>query len=297
MKHSVMRKAEQGPAMVDGTAPARKAEPVQVERSMTVAQGFETIVGACLHHFQLNQPVVINVRDVEALHQLRVAIRRLRSGLTLFRPAVADHEFEHLHGELRWLMAESGDARNLDVYLHCDLTHDQRSFVENRRTDAYDRAISALRSARCRRLMLDMVAWASAGQWRENAVAAEPLGRFANDRIVGLWSKVVDSRRLGALTDTQRHRLRIRVKKLRYALEFVDALHDRKTRRKRRFRRALKKAQDSLGDLHDMVTARSLVTLNSWLRGPDLSRKAQRRLVRDADRRLARLRDTDPYWN
>jgi hypothetical protein len=46
-----------------------------------------------------------------------------------------------------------------------------------------------------------------------------------------------------------------------------------------------------------MVTARSLVTLNSWLGGPDLSRKAQRRLVRDADRRLARLRHTDPYWN
>jgi CHAD domain-containing protein len=86
------------------------------------------------------------------------------------------------------------------------------------------------------------------------------------------------------------------MKKLRYALEFTEALHSRKPRRRKRFTKAVKSLQDSLGQLHDGVVCRSLVTLNSWIIAPNPGAKGERRLVRQADRAMRRLRKAGPYW-
>ena len=105
-------KLEPAFALADGKAlEPTKSEPVRIGRGISITQGFEVIVSSCLRHFQLNEPTVVKARNVEALHQARVAIRRLRSALVLFRPVVADQEFERIQSELRWLVAEFGDAR------------------------------------------------------------------------------------------------------------------------------------------------------------------------------------------
>ena len=75
------------------------------------------IANACIQHYRLNEPLVIATRDAAALHQTRVAMRRLRSAFTLFRPALHGAEYQRLRNELRWFTAQLGDARNLDVYL------------------------------------------------------------------------------------------------------------------------------------------------------------------------------------
>ena len=284
-------------ALADGKAlEPTKADPVRVGRGMSIAQGFEIIVSSCLRHFQLNEPTVVKTRNVEALHQARVAIRRLRSALGLFRPVVADQEFERVQRELRWLVAEFGDARNLDVYLEHDLSRDQRLFVEERRKDAYDRAIAAMSSDRSRQLMLDILSWAAGGHWRKNERAGKSLRRFINRRIDRLWSKVSGSERVARTGDRRRHRLRIQVKKLRYALEFAEGLHGHRPRGKRKFAKTLKQLQGSLGRLHDDVTARSLVTLNSWLATSLPFAEHERRLVRNAGQAIDRLRNIGPYW-
>jgi CHAD domain-containing protein len=264
---------------------------------MCVADGFETIVSACLRHFRLNEPPVIESRLVEGLHQARVAMRRLRSAISLFRPVIADPEFERIQDELRWFTAELGDARNLDVYLERDLSQDQRLFVEERREKAYDNAITAIDSDRLRRLMLDIAGWAATGQWRASSRAAKPLRPFIDRRTDGLWSKIRDADDVKDMNDPQRHRLRIRIKKLRYALEFADALHTRKAGRKKKFTKRVKELQESLGDVHDIVVARSMVTINSWLETPGQSSRDERRLVRQADRTMCRLRKVGPYWS
>jgi inorganic triphosphatase YgiF len=297
VKLAVVSKAERGFALADGKlSQPTKAEPVKVHRDTSVAEGFETIVSACLRHFRLNEPLVIESRHVEGLHQARVAMRRLRSAFALFRPIMNDCEFARIQDELRWFTAELGDARNLDVYLERNLTDDQRCFVEERREKAYDNAIAAIDSARFRRLMLDLVGWTAAGEWRETSRAAKPLEPFMNRRIDRLWSKILDSNDVSDLDDEHRHHLRIRMKKLRYALEFADALHSQQPRRKEKLAKVVKGLQDSLGDLHDIVTARSLVTLNSWLMAPGRSATDERRLVRDADRAMKRLRKVGAYW-
>lgn len=276
---------------------AVKGKPISLHPGLTVAQGLQTIASSCLDHFRENQGLILESKDAEALHQARVAMRRLRSAFALFRPVIKDEETRGLKKELRWLLAEFGDARNLDVYLERNLSQDQRRFVKERRSDAYDRVGAALGSARARQLLLDVLNWLERGGWRNHPEAEKRLGPFLRPRLDQLWKKVSHSRAVRRMNDHGRHRLRIGVKKLRYALEFADGLHPGKKRRKAKFGRTVRDIQQSLGRLHDDVTAASMVTLNSWLSTEPISRTKQRRLADDADQAIARLRRIGPYWH
>jgi CHAD domain-containing protein len=278
------------------TTPTR-AGPVELHRGLTIAQGFEAIIASCLRHLQLNLALVVDRGNPEALHQARVAIRRLRSALALFAPLAAGRQHTSIKGELRWLASVFGDARDLDVYLERDLVEDQRAFAQERREDAYDRAAKAITSSRSRLLFGDLLAWMREGRWHTSSKARKMLDPFIDRRIDRLWEKVSDSEVISRMNGRRRHHLRIRVKKLRYALEFTQGLHSRRARRKREFGKALKEAQQSLGALHDIVTASSMMTLNPWLATKQPSARRQKRLVRDADRAIARLRKAGPYWH
>jgi inorganic triphosphatase YgiF len=297
VKLGVMSKAERGFALADGAlSTATKAEPVPVNAGMTVAQGFATIVAACLRHFRLNEPLVIEHRSMDALHQCRVAMRRLRSALTLFRAAVADEEFERIREELRWFTGELGDARNLDVYLQRELGPDERAPLEDKREAAYDIVVAAMDSRRFRSLMLDLVAWSALGEWRRHANAARPLTPFANGRIDRLWAKISASSDLAAMDDDARHQLRISIKKLRYALEFVAALHAHERQRQKKFARAVEDLQEGLGHLNDCVVARSLTGLESWPIAPAPMGPDERSFLRESRHAFDRLRDVGPNW-
>jgi CHAD domain-containing protein len=277
-------------------APA-KAEPVGLHRGLTIEQGFEAIIASCLCHLQPNLALVVDRRNAEALHQARVAIRRLRSALTMFAPLTAGRQLTPIKNELRWLVSEFGDARDFDVYLERHLLEDQRRFARERREDAYDRAAEAITSLRSRLLFLNLLAWMREGKWRTGSNARKMLDPFIDRRIDRLWEKVSDSGVISRMNDNRRHHLRIRVKKLRYALEFTEGLHCRRRGRKRKFGKALKEAQQSLGALQDIVTAGSMMTLNRCLATKQPSARQQKHLVRDADRALSRLRKAGPYWH
>src|SRR5262245_38449924 len=53
--------------------------------------------------------------DAEAVHQIRVAITRLRSAVAFFAPFVADAEWLRLKKEIAWLNTSLGAARDSDV--------------------------------------------------------------------------------------------------------------------------------------------------------------------------------------
>jgi triphosphatase len=279
----------------DRPAKAAKAEPVRVRADMTAAQGFQAIVASCIRHFRINEPLVIDHRDVEGLHQARVAMRRLRSALSLFRPAIGGEELERLRGELRWFTAKLGDARNLDVLLQRDLPDEERERLGRERERACDAAIAAMESARFRRLMSDLASWVAHGDWRRGKEAAEPLARFAGRRIDRLWRKVSHARKLRAMGDGDRHRLRIQTKKLRYALEFVEALHVHHHKRRKKFGKVAEKVQDALGRAHDLTVARTLLSPPA-LPTIALQEKEERGHLLEAKRSLRRLRKIGSYW-
>ena len=147
--------------------------------------------------------------------------------------------------------------------------------------------------------MIDLVEWLSIGDWRTSEKAQRPLPDYAARRIGRLWRKVASHGELEPMHGDERHELRIEVKKLRYALEFIGALNTGAGRRKKQFTKAVEALQDALGILNDMVTAEAIATMVgddrelARLHSSDLHRKC----VREAQSCLDQLRKIGPYWS
>jgi triphosphatase len=178
------------------------------------------------------------------------------------------------------------------------ISQEVRKALKQERKLAYDRVIEALQSERLRILMIGLGPWIAHGEWRHNSKALQPLPGFAARRIGRLWRKVASHGELQPMHGDERHELRIEVKKLRYALEFVEPLHTRVGRRHKQFSNAIEALQEALGALNDLVTARAIATIVGDTR--ELARlnstALQRKCVREAQACLDRLRKIGPYW-
>ena len=298
LRIGVLSKAERGAILAKGGfKKATKAAPVEIDRSMSVAEAFEVMVHACLRHYRMNEPLVIERRKAEALHQTRVAMRRLRSAFTLFKSAIADVEYQFLREELRWFTGELGDARNLDVYLERDLPEGDREALIHRREQAYEQVIAAMNSRRFRSLMIELVGWTAFGPWRSGKQARKPVESYAERRLDRLWHSIVHvGHHIADLDEHTRHRLRIQVKKMRYAIEFLRGLYPQHRIAEKRFADAVEELQESLGKLNDLATAKAFVAApgkdDDWLIGEP----EERLHLRDAERAFRDLHETGPFW-
>ena len=80
-------KAERGYALAAGCeSPPCKATPVHLQAEMSLSGAFNAITASCLNHLLSNEPGMLEGRDIEYLHQMRVAVRRQRSALGIFSP-------------------------------------------------------------------------------------------------------------------------------------------------------------------------------------------------------------------
>ena len=291
----VLTKADRGFRLANNEhAKVQKAGSVRIDPDMTVGQAFDTIVHACLKHYRLNEPLVTHKSNASALHQARVAMRRLRSALSLFRPAVEDVEFQHLRHELRWFTAQLGDARNLDVYLQRDHPNDEREELILKRERAYGRVTDAMNSLKFRRLLIDLVGWSAIGAWRSGKLAQRPIHSFANRRLDRLW-RTISAADLAGMDEIEQHTLRIQVKKLRYAVEFLEGIYVKARASERRFASAVEELQESLGKLNDMTTARVFGATrpeDSWLIGSP----GERKHLITAEDALRDLKRSGPFW-
>jgi len=259
LRPGVLNKAARGYRLLAEAPRAIKAEAVMLHAGMSAEDAFQEIAASCLRHFLLNEPL-LSPGNPEALHQARVALRRLRSALSIYREMLEDSRFAHLRDELRWLAGSTGDARDLDVLAARGAEDGLRARIEVARTSAYERAMEALNSPRARLLMLDLVEWLAFGEWRTAeagaAIRAQPVRDFAASALDRFRRKVKKGGRdLAELDDETRHEVRKDAKKLRYAAGFFGSLFDtrRQQRRFRRFVDALEVMQDRLGTLNDLA--------------------------------------------
>ena len=262
----VLTKAERGYRL---SAPVRsvfKAEPVALNTELTAAEAFRHVVQACVRQFRLNEAVLLTDPAPEALHQARVALRRLRSAFSIFKPLFsADPGADQLRGELRWLAGELGHARDLDVLLARASAGALHDLIQKAREEAYAHVDSALCSGRVRRLMLDLTQWLTDGPWLLAADAQdrrnEPAREFAAAALERFRRTVKkQGRNLGKLDDEARHELRKSAKKLRYASEFFSVLFEARRRRYQSFIATLEELQDQLGALNDLATAPEVIS-------------------------------------
>ncbi|MGQ9898591.1 MAG: CYTH and CHAD domain-containing protein [Acidobacteriota bacterium] len=244
-----------------------KASLPQLLLDAPASTSFGQIVRSCMHQFETNLPGLLDTTDPnpEFIHQMRVALRRLRAAIGLLR--FMGYAAPAWIGELKWLMGELAAARDWDVLVTETLPRVQAHLpqpdrlaglleaAEAQRRAANNRARAALMSSRVVPLWLKL----------ERELALLPVSSVTTAD----WSRIVLRRRyrqlvrlgeqLRDLDATARHAMRIAAKKLRYSAEFFAVWHPKAARR---FTRHLADVQDVLGVLNDAaVTARLLAEL------------------------------------
>ena len=299
LRLSVFSKADRALAVADRSVDQiKKAGRIDLAEDMSVADGFAAIILSCLQHFRWNEAIVARERTPEALHQLRVAMRRLRSAFDLFRPVVRkSRQFRLLSKDLRWASRRLGEARNLDVFL---MLLERRSMadeqVKRQREESYDRVVAMLGSPRFLRMMLNLVRWLFIGKWRDRSTSQLPLGRFAARRLEKDWARLADERSLSRMREKQWHRFRLRTKKFRYALEFLRSINPGAKHEAKPFHAALEALQDELGQLNDMAIAKKLAAASGISAEGLIDERACAEILERIDSRYAELLAIGPYW-
>ncbi len=305
LRLGVLSKVDRAQALAEGGLDrAAKAEAPRLRAPLTQGDAFHAIARACLRHFRRNEMILLERPDAGAMHQARVALRRLRAALSLFRPALQGADYRGLREELRWLAGRLGPARDLDVLIaRVGGNAALRAALTPPRERAHARAAAALRTKRARSLMLRLAGWIELGGWRTGARAAGDLADLAATRLERQWRRLArQGDRLAALDAANRHALRISVKKLRYAAEFLAPLHAARPRAasRDRFIAALKAMQERLGALNDAENARALAArLPERLRAALIAAHPapdQRRALRHAERAFRRAASAAGYW-
>ena len=263
-------KSERGYAILEGSLDGPVfARSVSIQPSTTAEDAFVVIGFECLRHFAANETAVRR-SDPEGIHQMRVGLRRLRAALSLFKELLQGSDFSKLKVGLVWLTEQLGPARDYEVLVSKTLGplrsnhHDEEKLaalekdLDNHRKAALAAAKAAVESEKFRQLLLDTALWLFDGDWRNNADALEaslrkqPIGPFAKQELTRRMRKIAKgARKLRTMDPRRRHKLRIAVKKVRYAREFFESL--RPDGRGRKTDRALKDLQSALGSLNDMT--------------------------------------------
>ncbi|GHH24689.1 inorganic triphosphatase [Sphingomonas glacialis] len=267
LRIGVRSKAERGQALrTSDVSKALEAEPIALGKDLTTAAGFQAIAGGCIRHYRLNEGLLLEATDSETLHQCRVALRRLRAALTLFKPILRDPESIALSDRLRTAAALFGDARNIDVLIDRIADPKLLATLTERRKAICAELLSAIGADNFRALMLDLVRWTSVGCWLSEKDTAEkrhqPITAFAG-HVLDRYQRRLNrrGRHLARLSDENRHKIRIVGKKLGYAADFFGTLFAGKKARRRRqhFRQAITALQSELGSLNDETTGAELL--------------------------------------
>lgn len=269
--------------------------PITSERSVEeVVRGF---LARDLGRILLADPAARAGHDDEGVHQVRVNVRHLRSELRTMAPVLRAKELRVIDREARWLAGSLAPRRDLDVLAGLFSSMRGRSVpvpagleaslnVERRR--AGDGVSAALESERYRALLDRLMAAALDPPVRSSARGADagetlrPGLLRAADELLGAVDQAGPSPDASTL-----HQIRILAKRLRYSCQLGSGL----LLGAEEAAGELEKVQGSLGDLHDLVVARSY--LERWSEGrppgPDAGVEATRRALAQATGR-ARVR-------
>jgi len=261
---------------------AVRAAPLTLGRQLSAEQAFRRIAANCREQIAANHAAVARGNAPEALHQMRVGLRRLRSALALYAPLLELPEA--LRADLRWLDEQLGAARDWDVLASSTLPRvaeglpDDMEMVlvrlaaETHANELRAAAADAVSTERYAELMRNLGGWLHDAAWRghcsarqRKALSKSALG-FADEALAQSSKRLLKrGRKLrgsgadrGANRGAEaRHRVRIAAKRARYAAEFFQSLYPK--RRVRPYIGRLAKLQDELGWLNDTAVADRLL--------------------------------------
>ncbi|MDD2914836.1 MAG: CHAD domain-containing protein [Gallionella sp.] len=275
-------KAELGFRLLSGYAdcPVKGYAP-DIAKKDTLADVLQTLVWSCLLHLQGNLRGAMGSDDAEYLHQMRVALRRLRVVLRMAGKLRADSQLEALGKDVAALCIALGRTREWDVFIaqiaqpmcarmagHGGLQA-MLATSERQRDGCYAALRGAARARELQRLILRFAVWMNGSYWLHQGEDMPLVRNFSARRLRKLAGRFTQSGlQLDTLDAARLHSLRILAKKLRYSAEFFSDLYGRK--KTGAFLAALSEVQEVLGQINDVAVAHRLLEELAAL--PDLSR-------------------------
>lgn len=314
-------KSERGYRLAEGgEAPPEpvRAQPVALDPEMTVGAALQQIGRNGMAQLLRNEPAVL-AGQPEGIHQMRVAMRRIRSAVSSLRKTLPAEDRRWVEEELGRIGGALGPVRNIDVFATELLPAARAGLPEKAGSDelaetlgrlregGYDRVKEAILSEQYADATLRLLRWFET-RGRDNPSPPHP-------RIGKIAPLVLDRRRrklrrrskgFGRLTPWERHKLRIAAKKLRYTIELFGCLLDADDLRK--YLGKLKGLQDDLGYANDVRVAHDFLgelfaeidprgpAAHAWIGVLEFHDQRLAGAERKLRRHLRRLNRAAPFW-
>ena len=227
-------------------------------------------------------------RRPEAVHQMRVALRRLRALISLFKSILDGPDLAAVKAILKSVTQTLGPARDLDVLI-ADLSRLDPApqtliaALGAQQAKAYDAACQMIEAPEFGQAMVSVLRFLEVGDWR----TAPGLQGHRRDRSVAKHARKtlkrlrkilkLQGRGLITMNPPQMHALRIRAKKLRYGLEMFASLYPKQEQARQALFRTVKALQDQLGAANDKAVGLALIAAHPEVMSPeDLTRLGER---------------------
>ncbi len=262
-------------------AEAREEEDIHLPPHATMEDGLSAVIGNGLDQLLGNLPALGQPHDPEPVHQMRVAVRRLRTALALFEPFLESESTQRFEDGLRRFGRVLGAGRDWDVFVTQTLPCAQEEGLdaawlgllavpaEEARREAYQGAQRLVESADFTGFILALAGWTEGALWQP---PGSELGKLPNTKLgdlapelLGRLEKKVQKRgrTLETASAESLHALRKMLKKLRYACGYLAGLYPEDEVKK--YRKHCKEVLDVLGAFNDAVTADLMVgTVADW---------------------------------
>lgn len=312
-------KAERGYALLaNQQIEATKAGEIRLEKSSNFGEVVRAIGRSCAIQIRRNLLAARLARSDEAIHQLRVGLRRARTLMSILRSIGVDADASKFIDRFKTLMFELAPAREWDVFRAEVVPHLSRvigarpvldrfvRLVEQQRAGAHQRAAAAVAGGGVAQALLQFEAWIEGGDaWTALGAEADQPARVAARAVLQRMgkkaAKLFDG--IAEAEDQRIHDLRLRMKRLRYGAEFFADLFS--TKKTKPYLNGLAALQDHLGAFNDGVVGTAMMaTLPAGdvtlVRAIDAASgwcgaiaQRERAAIPDA---LATFREQKPFW-
>jgi inorganic triphosphatase YgiF len=307
---------------------APKCGPIVVNTPMSVRECLAAIARPSVAHVLASANFACKSSDPEGIHQLRVAIRRMRAAFSILHGAMPESYRPRLAVKLQAFARKLGATRDWDVLVEETIasmptrlrkqrpTANLIRIAQAKRAEGDRSAHASLRDPQYTEVLLQLASWADSqfvsdgslpqeGKWKPDVLAG-PAPGFAAQVMQTFHDKARKlGRRAHELDPPQIHRLRIRIKKLRYATDFFRGLWPNS--RTAHYLAALKGLQEALGEFHDTIVADELIAHFTATEGADVKlstgpvnrwlSKRQRGLRKQVIESWREFANQKPFWD
>jgi len=237
---------------------------------VSIESAFKNFLETDCKKIKKQRKIVLASKESKALHQMRVSLRRIRSVFFTFQSLIPKKVTKDIETKIAMLASYCDKARDIDVYIETYLNKETLASTEKslykialyNREKEYKKIQNYLKSHKYKKFITEFEEWIQTKKWRKEikkkklSALEGDITPFAENFLKNYTNEILlyGSTIMTELEDKQAHKLRIKLKKLRYATDlFAPYLQKKDTPRK-----TLKVLQDTLGKLHDMYVVKEL---------------------------------------